>query len=279
MADNTVSSESGRSGAARFWGTLNRRAGKGYRAVFMLSMCMGLLFSAIAFMERQSAQIEALLKDDFKLFLVVDEKFPLMEMKNLENKLRSLPNVADIVFVNRAQALDELKATDPELVKSVVPVTENPMPEYFSIKLNDAALEDIGSWLDGNVLKGKMPAIAGVSYKPDQVYAILQATFYRRFLQLVFSMGVLILAFMAFMVEISAVSHTGFLPSVRQGWSWILSGAAGSLVAFGLCWLFVYPVKHLSPLWWSFPGLGWQASVLGMGALCGWALSRWKESH
>jgi hypothetical protein len=237
------------------------------------------MFSAIAFMERQSAQIESLLKDDFKIFLVVDEKFPLTKINELESSLRALPNIADVTFVNHTQALEELKATDPDLVKSVVPVTDNPMPEYFSLQLNDVALEDIGSWLDSNVLKGKMPAIAGTFYKPEQVYAILQATFYRRFLQLVFSMGALILAFMAFMVEISAVSNTGFLPSVRQSWNWILAGAAGALVACGLCWAFVYPVKHLSPLWWSFPSLGRQAAVIFLGALCGWTLSRWKESH
>jgi len=276
-AQPAAADEAPRSSAV--WRGLTRSLGRGYRAVFLFSACVGLLFSTLAFMVRQSGQVEGLLKDDFRLFLIVDERFPAVSLGAVEARLRALPHVSDVRFVSKSEALDQLRAADPELVKTVVSVTENPMPAYFALRLGDAALEDIGAWLDSNVLKGKMPSIAGVSYKPEQIYAVMQAAFYRRFLQLAFSLAVLLLACTAASVEFSAVSRTRFLPSLRQARNWMLSGMAGTAFSAGLCWLFVYPVKHLSPLWWSFPALGWQVSVLVCGAVCGWTLFRWKESH
>ncbi|MFA5162408.1 MAG: permease-like cell division protein FtsX [Elusimicrobiales bacterium] len=264
-------------GGARTWRSPAFMTG-GHRAAFLISLCLALPLCAAAFMEKQSAQLESLLRDDFRLFLIVDDKAPLSAMNGLEDAVRALPYVAEARFVSKKQALEELKLGDADLIKSITVAAENPMPEYFSVKVADPALENIGGWLDANVLQGKMPAIAGVSYKPEQVYAILHASFYRRFLRLVFCAAAFVLAMAALAVEIAAVRGAGFsLPSV-QVWGWLLSGAGGAAAGALLCWLLVSPVKHLSPMWWSLPLAQWRFAAPALGALCGWILFRWKET-
>jgi len=261
------------------WKDLNRVVGRGYRQVFLLSFCVGLLAESAVFIEGQTKVIFELLKEDLKIMLIVKERLPLDEFKNTEQKLSSLPHMQSAEFVSKDAGLKLLKEKDPELAKSVMLFGENPMPEFFEIKLDESALGSIGTWLEKNILNGKMSGIAGVSYKPEQVSAVLQAGFYNRFMNLVLAITGVIFGLFAFFVELNAVKAGPFLPSLKSASGWMLSGFFGGVSAMLFCWLLVYPMKYLSPMWWTYPSLGWHGAVLLANAWLGWALFRWKESH
>lgn len=260
-----------------FLRAMTRTLGRGHRKVFLLSMCFCLLAGVLLFMQKQSAGIYRMLKDDFRIILVIDEKASVTSVKEAGDKLRAMPGVSGVDFVSRDAGLAFLRQRDPGLVRSVSIIGENPLPELFEVRLDDAALGDAGAWLESNVLNGKLPVVAGASYKPEQIYGIMQASFYNRLLTLSLSLAFVLFVLYAFFAEWRALADALAKPR-PLAIGWVLSGMTGALAALGVCWVLVAPVSYLSPLWWSYPPVAALAGLVLCGGLLGWTLYRWKQS-
>lgn len=256
---------------------MTRTIGRGHRKVFLLSMCFCLLSGVLLFMQRQSAGIYRMLKDDFRIVLIIDDKASITSIKEAEDRLKALPGVSSVDFLSKDAGLAFLRQRDPGLVRSVAIIGENPLPELFEVRLDDSVLGDAGAWLEANVLNGKMPVVAGASYKPEQIYAIMQAGFYNRLLTLSLSLVFVVFVLYAFFAEWRALADAISRPR-PLAFGWVLSGMAGAVAALGICWGLVAPVKYLSPMWWSYPSPAALTGLVLCGGLLGWTLYRWKQS-
>lgn len=257
------------------WHDLNRSIGRGYRTVFLLSLCTGLLAEALAFMQVQAANVAAMLEKDFRVIVVLSPNADDQTTEKLKTYLPALKGVKSAVYINREESLRRFKMMEPEVAKSVVLFGSNPVPDFFELEMRSSVLSDIGGWVDANL--NSVDGIDDVVYKPEQAVSVMHARFYQGFLRLILNLAALLLVAFGFFVELIAVRRQPVGPKLRRASGWMFSGVCGMLCAMGLCWALVYPLKHLNPLWWSFPA--WQSNlvILVSGALIGWTLFRWQE--
>lgn len=248
---------------------------KGFRTVFLIALCGGILAEAVLFLQRQLNEVSALLQEDFRIILTVDGKITRDQARVAEEKLRALAYVKDVDFVGREDRLKRLEASDPDIVGSVVLLGENPVPDSFEVKIDESALGDIPSWTDS---AKNINGIASARYKPVQAYAILQVLFYERFLRFSLSAAALFLVLLGIMTVFYRVHWPQFVPEIAHNIRWVAAGAAGALLSAALCFALVYPIKYLSPLW-AWPGWGWHAGVVFLGGFTGWILFQWKNTR
>ena len=251
-----------------------RKPRKGYRVAFLLAFSAGLLAEMLLFMHAQMREISALLKDDFRIIVVRDERSK-EPPDTVGAALSAIKGTEQVVFVSRQDRLARLKADEPELVSSVLPPGTNPMPDTWEIVIAEEALGDMNAWTDA---AWRVPGVADVKYKPLEAYAIMHSVFYGHLITL----G-LALAFLAFMVMTAMVlthGHTpaGLAASLGEDKGWFLAGAAGGAASALGAYAVVYPVKYLSPVW-VWPNPLWQAAVMLSGAMLGWVLWQWKNDR
>lgn len=250
------------------------KARKGYRVAFLLAFSAGLLAEMLLFLQAQMREVTSLLKEDFRIVVVRDDR--AKETPDaIGAALSAIRGTEQAVFISRQDRLARLKAEEPELVASVLPPGSNPMPDTWEVLLREDSLGDLNAWTDA---AWRVPGVGDVKYKPLEAYAIMHTVFYGHLITL----G-LALAFLAFVIMAAMVFTHGYTPatlfaSLGTDKTWLLSGAAGGLASALAAYLVVYPVKYLSPVW-VWPNPMWQGIVAVCGALLGWVLCRWKESH
>ncbi len=238
-----VAAAAEKTAAAPLFGGLTRVLMRGHRVMFLLSLCLFLLAQTVLFFRGQAKLITAMLKDDLKILLIVDDSVSDTEIKSLEGKLFAQEHITYVKFVSRDESFAFVQRQDPELAKTVLTFGQNPLPRYFSVKVDDAGLANIGMWLQSKIV-GNIAGISGVSYNPDGVYALLQAEFYNGLLSVVVSITGIAIILLAFFVEWSAAKHLPFAHKFPQAASWMLSSFLGAVVAWGILWIMVYPMKQ-----------------------------------
>lgn len=245
---------------------------KGYRVAFLLAFAAGLMAEMLLFMHAQMREISLILKDDFRIIAVRDERSKETP-EAVGAALSALKGSEQVVFVSRQDRLARLKADEPELVSSVLPPGTNPMPDTWEVAIAEEALGDLTAWTDA---AWRVPGVGDVKYKPLEAYAIMHSVFYGHLITL----G-LALAFLSFMIMAAMVLTHGHTPaalaaSLGADRTWFLSGAGGGAASVLAAYAVVYPVKYLSPVW-VWPNPLWQAAVIVSGSLLGWVLCQWKN--
>ena len=247
---------------------------KGYRVAFLLAFSAGLLAEMLLFMHAQMREISSLLKEDFRIIVVRDEKTK-ESVEVTGAALAGIKGTSQAVFVSRQDRLARLKAEEPELVASVLPPGSNPMPDTWEILISEDFLGDMNAWTEA---AWRVPGVADIKYKPLEAYAIMHSVFYGHLITLS-----LALAFLAFMIMAAmALTHNhtpaSLAASLGADRNWFIAGAGGGAVSALAAYAVVYPVKYLSPVW-VWPNPLWQAAVAASGALLGWALCQWKNDR
>ncbi len=247
---------------------------KGYRVAFLLAFSAGLLAEMLLFMQAQMREISLLLKDDFRIIVVRDERSKETP-EIIGAALSAIKGSSQVVYVNRQDRLARLKADEPELVASVLSPGSNPMPDTWEITIAEESLGDMNSWTDA---VWRVPGVADIKYKPLEAYAIMHSVFYGHLITL----G-LALAFLAFMIMAAMVMTHGHTPatlaaSLGADKAWFIAGACGGALSALAAYAVVYPVKYLSPVW-IWPNPMWQAAVIVSGSLLGWVLCQWKNDR
>ena len=247
---------------------------KGYRVAFLLAFSAGLLAELLLFMHAQMREISMLLKDDFRIIVVRDERSRETD-ETIGAALAALKGTRQVVFVDRQERLARLKTEEPELVASVLSPGSNPMPDTWEVSLGEEVLGDLNAWTDA---AWRISGVGDIKYKPLEAYAVMHSLFYGHLIAL----G-LALAFLAFMVMTAMVLTYGHTPASLAATlvadkMWFLAGAAGAAASALAAYAVVYPVKYLSPVW-VWPNPLWQAAVAVSGALLGWVLCQWKNAR
>lgn len=245
---------------------------KGYRVAFLLAFSAGLLAEMLLFMHAQMHEISMILKEDFRIVVVRDEKAKTTA-DAAGAALSAIKGTTQALFVSRQDRLARLKAEEPELVSSVLPPGTNPMPDTWEVSIDEDVLGDLNAWTDA---AWRVPGVADIKYKPLEAYAIMHSLFYGHLITLA-----LALSFLIFMVLTAMVLTHGHTPatlavSLGQDRAWFAAGAGGAAVSALAAYAIVYPVKYLSPVW-VWPNPVWQLAVIASGSLLGWVLFQWKN--
>lgn len=248
------------------------RPRKGYRVAFLLAFSAGLLAEMLLFMSAQMREISMLLKEDFRIIIVRDDR-SRETTDTVGAALSAIKGTGQVLFVSRQDRLNRLKTEEPELVASVLPPGSNPMPDTWEVSISEDALGNINAWTDA---AWRISGVGDVKYKPLEAYAVMHALFYGHLISLA-----LALSFLAFMIMTAMVLTHGHTPatlaaSLGADKVWFLAGAGGAAVSALGAYALVYPVKYLSPIW-VWPNPLWQVAVVAAGALFGWVLCQWKN--
>jgi hypothetical protein len=247
---------------------------KGYRVAFLLAFSAGILAEMLLFMHAQMREISMLLKEDFRIVVVRDEKSK-ETAEAVGAALTAIKGTSQAVFVSRQDRLARLKAEEPELVASVLPPGSNPMPDTWEVAIAEEALGDINAWTDA---AWRVSGVGDIKYKPLEAYAVMHALFYGHLITLVMALSLLSFMIMTAMVLTHGHTPAGLAASLGADRNWFMAGAGGAAAAALCAYAVVYPVTYLSPIW-VWPNPLWQVAVMAAGAMLGWVLCQWKNVH
>lgn len=241
-----------------------------YGWAFGLTAAVGLAGQTLLFLERQAWKLEGSLREDLRVVLFLHAGPEDSKVKVIEEKLRAMPEVAEVRFVAADEALAALKREDPELVESVALLDENPLPGAFEVRPAPEALPRLAAWVS---TVRPLAEWFDIRYKPGQVQAILTARFYAHLLKVVLSALLCAGAALALSALSSGLRHAHSPRAAARGaLAGALGAAAGALLAAGLAW----PLRRLELLW-AWPAASAQLTLLASGALIGWSLPPWRD--
>ncbi len=247
---------------------------KGYRVVFLLAFSAAVLFEALLFLHTQVREILSLLEDDFRVVVLLKDG-GRRERDALWESIRSLQGVRSAVFIPRDERLARMRDEDPDLIKGALSLGPNPLPDSYEIAVDQSVMSSLNTWTE---LLWAMDGVAEVRYKQLEAYALLHFFFYESFVTLVFGLSLLGAALLALTVLLYRFSPAGLMEGIRRDSRWFLSGAGGAGTAVLACYLIVYPVRYLSPVW-AWPNPLWHLAGILVSGFLAWTLVQWKNSR
>ncbi len=243
---------------------------KGYRIIFLTALLFAVLFECLIFMRSQLMKIESILRDDFRIVLVLS---PSEKKETVLEKVYALKGIKKAELVLSSQTMERIKQEDKELYYSLSAVGKNPVPDIIEAELEDAALGNLESFAEEAM---KVKGVDDVKYKLLEAYAIIHFSFYSNFLSVIISLALLVSALIVF----TGIAHAGFgnfFSSLRNSMKWFSSGFFGAACAVFFVYIVIYPVKYLSPVW-SWPSHWWHLLLSVICGLLGWVFYQWKKS-
>lgn len=241
-------------------------------AAALAGLLCGTLGETLLFLEAQARRVESVLAEDFRIVAFLAADLPEAGRKELEGKLGGLPGTREVRFVSRDEALEGLRGQDPELMRSVALLGENPLQSAFEATLAPESIARAPQWADA---ASELPGVGDIRFKPMQAQAVVQCQFYARFLRLALSLA----AF--FWLAGSAASLLAAL-RLREARGVVAGLPArvamagiGSAGGMGLVLAAALPLKA-SPVGWAAPALWSQACLFLIGLLG--ALAAWDWS-
>ena len=119
----------------------------GYRIVFLMAFSASLMADMLLFMHSQMRQTAQILKEDFRILLVCDDRIKI-DIEAAGEKIAAIKGTDRVVFVSKKERLERLKSEDPELVNSVLTSQANPLPDTWEVYIKEESLGDINSWVN-----------------------------------------------------------------------------------------------------------------------------------
>ncbi|MBI5631029.1 MAG: hypothetical protein HY921_09110 [Elusimicrobia bacterium] len=229
-------------------------------------LSIGCAGEALLFLERQAAQVEKVLRQDFKIVLFLKQDLEESKRRILEEKLRALPDLEELRYVSRQEALAALRRQDPELVDAVVLLGENPLNPAYEARLSPLGVARVSAWIAA--VQG-LADWADIRYKTAQVQAILQVQFYRHFIDLSLSF----LMCLATGMLLFSLWSAGNAITQAPGLELALVSGAGAVFGAAATGLAAWPLQVLRA-GWAYPAGARQAALVLAAAAAGWVLCR-----
>lgn len=220
-------------------------------------------------MRRQCRQVESSLSEDFRVLAFLKSDLSPSKAKVLEEEVRALPEVADVQYLSSDSALSYLKERSPEMIQSVSVLGENPLDAVMEIRLLPDALPGLAQWIDN---ASKISELSDLRYKPLQAKAILQARFYRHFLELAMSLAALPWFLGAAMGLWSTCQGLASSDMLTVFLSRLAIAAVGALAGMGVIYAVIAPANSAILLLW--PTLKSQIGLFMSGMAGGFWIGR-----
>lgn len=240
---------------------------KGYRIIFLITFLFSVCISSLLFMYTQVKALRKFLLDDFRIVVALSKGHNDSTIR----EICSINGVKNCHIVSSNELLKKLEVEDKILYLSIKSLSVNPVPDLVMIELYPDFLNDIDS-ISANV--SKIKGVFDVRYKSDEVFAIVHAEFYIKFMLFVIGMVVLIVIVLIVFALIHFVISRN--ESFLDAFKWFSCGFVGG--SFGLIFLYVvlYPMKNISLMWRWFE-IYYSVGVVVLCGFIGWALWEWKR--
>lgn len=236
-----------------------------------LGFLAGTAGEGLLFTWAQSREIQETLSTDFRLLAFVPGDVAPERRDVIRELLEGDPDVVEARFVSKDQALAALGERDPELARSAAVLGRNPLPSAFELRLT---VEGLGRLGDLARVAEKIPEISRIEYKSQQARAILEAQAYRKFVAVVLSLCLWVLALgAAYLVIPGLAAPEEVLRWLRDAAPAMAWGVIGAALGMGAVLALSIPIRP-NASFWAWPPLWGQAAVAAAGALCGWMLDR-----
>lgn len=229
----------------------------------LAGLLCGVIGETLLFLEAQTRRVETVLADDFRIVVFLAGERPQAERDALEGELRSLPGTREVRFVSRDAALDALRREDPELMRSVALLGENPLESAFEAQLEPENISRASQWAEG---ASRLEGVGDIRFKPLEVQAVVQCQFYTRFLRLALSLSAffwLTGAAAGLWAALRLREARGVIEGLPSRLGLAAVGAAGGM---GLVLIAALPLKT-APAGWAAPALWAQACLFIAGTL------------
>ena len=244
----------------------------------LAGLLCGTAGETLLFLESQARRMEKALAADFRIVVFAAGELREVERGAVEAALRKLPGTAEARFVSREEALETLRRQDPDLVRAVALLGENPLQPAWEVSLVPEDLGMAGMWVEK---AARLPKVGDVRFKPMEVQAAVQCQFYARFLRLALSLAAFLwLAGAAASVwaALSWPEARGVLESLPARALLAALGAGGGM---GVVFLAALPLRSAAQAW-AAPGMAAQAGLFAaglLGALFAWDWSPHVAGH
>ena len=235
----------------------------------LAGLLCGTAGETLLFLESQARRMEKALAADFRIVVFAAGELREVERGAVEAALRKLPGTAEARFVSREEALETLRRQDPDLVRAVALLGENPLQPAWEVSLVPEDLGMAGMWVEK---AARLPKVGDVRFKPMQVQAAVRCQFYSRFLRLAIGLAAffwLIGAAAALWAALSWPEARGVVESLPPRLAMAGVGAAGGMAVVFVAAL---PLKS-APLAWAAPvaQAHWLLFAAGLlGSLFAW---------
>ncbi|MBI5200859.1 MAG: hypothetical protein HY925_04660 [Elusimicrobia bacterium] len=232
----------------------------------------GVVGETLLFLEAQTRRVENVLADDFRIVVFLAGEQPESQRNVLEDKLQALPGTAEVRYVSRDAALDTLRREDPELMKSIALLGENPLQSAFEARLDPESIARASQWADA---AAKFPGVGDIRFKPMEVQAVVQCQFFVRFLRLAISLSAffwLAGAAAGLWAAMKLKEARGVVEGLPPRLGLAAAGTAGGM---GLVLIAALPLKT-APAGWAAPA-AWAQFCLFIAGVLG-ALLAWDWS-
>lgn len=229
----------------------------------LLGLLCGTVGETLLFMEAQTRRVEEALCADFRIVAFLDGQLPEAAVRALEASLLEVPGTAGVRFVSRDESLAALRHQDPEMMRSVALLGENPLESAFEVELHPESVARSSEWAEA---AAKLKEVGDIRFKPMEVQAIVQAQFFVRFLRLALSLsGFFWLAGAAagLWAALSTREARGILDGLPSRAAMAGLGAAAGM---GLVLVAALPLRS-APAAWAAPTPLSQALLFGAGLL------------
>ncbi|MGI6649182.1 MAG: permease-like cell division protein FtsX [Bacillota bacterium] len=117
--------------------SLRRNGWMSIASIITMAICLMVLGTALLVVLNTNKLVSSI-ESDVEIIAYVDENASAEETADLEKRLTTLPGLAEVVFVSKEEALEELKekfGPENDLVGALKGI--NPLPDAYKLKAND----------------------------------------------------------------------------------------------------------------------------------------------
>jgi cell division transport system permease protein len=176
-------------------------------AVMIITLTI-VLFSIIT--NATFANTIAQITDKIDVSVYLKDTTDISQGEQLANELKSLPNVREVTYLSKDEALDRYKeqnSTNPELL-SAINETDNPLPATIQVKPRELnRIQEIKDFLNGPTRAG---LVEDVSYRDDRKAAIDKIAHATNLLQRAGIVAVAIFAFISMLIIFNTIQMAIF---------------------------------------------------------------------
>lgn len=241
---------------------------KAHRRLFLLVFAVAVLWQSVSFIQLRLSEYFGQLDRDFKVILTVKGSASNEKLSQIGESLSAKEDITSVRLFSPEDALEALKAGNPQLAQSVLLMGKNKMPAYFELRLNYKAVNNIVPFVDN--LSSEYKDLSA-KYSPSHAEMLFYTGLCLRMLNIAAVTALLLFLLFMFLVEAYPAAKNDHV------FSGALSGvmaAAASLLLFAAM---VYPTGFLVPALQNFTSVERQLALAVFSGLLGWTLTKWQK--
>ena len=239
-----------------------------FHRLFVFIFALALLGQVISFIHLQLSHYHQRLTQDFKVILTVSAPADNTLLSTWGESLSAKTDITEVRLFSPQDGLAALQTKNPRFAASLVTLGRDTMPAYFELKLTDAGISNVQSFVQN--IAAEYPSLS-VNYSAAQADMIFYTGLCLRVIQFAIILSLVCFVLFMFLVEAYPMRGKSHAPAALG-----YGALAGVLSLVGMC-LLVYPTGFLMPALQHFTSVERQISIVVFCTLLGWSLGKWQK--